>query len=145
VKELRRDSTQGKRVGLPASARKEMPGAVRIRCNRATLMAWPGTFAWPGFAVHIALDNNCVRGSLSYRSPLPTLLRYCGRVVMASRLGPYQSVMGNLASSNLVSASIFSPSFVDKSAHLRDIVLPTTPRIRTTHFNHNSEMYYTTF
>lgn len=46
---------------------------------------------------------------------------------MASRLGPHQSVMGNLASSNLVSASIFSPSLVDKSAHLRDIVLLIVP------------------
>jgi hypothetical protein len=107
--------------------------------------------AWLRRAVRhaIALDNNCVRGSLSYRSPLPTLLRYCGRVVMASRLGPHQSVMGNLASSNLVSASIFSPSLVDKSAHLRDINCaphrsrPQRPRI--THFSHNSEMYYTTF
>ena len=42
-----------------------------------------------------------------YRSSIFALLRYCGRVVMASRLGPDQSVMGNLASSNLVSASFF--------------------------------------
>ena len=51
-----------------------------------------------------ALDNLVL--SLILLPLLPSL-RYCGRVVMASRLGSVQSVMGNLASSNLVSANFF--------------------------------------
>jgi hypothetical protein len=55
----------------------------------------------------MALDNDQPTSKNLYPSSVFILLWYCGRVVMASRLGSDQSVMGNLASSNLVSASFF--------------------------------------
>jgi hypothetical protein len=54
-----------------------------------------------------ALDNLVRPSLISYTSSSAKSTRYCGRVVMASRLGFVQSVMGNLASSNLVSANFF--------------------------------------
>ena len=87
-----------------ARCSKEASSTVRVRSNRETLLAAHGR----GPESSQALDNEQGHRQISYCFSIFPLLRYCGRVVMASRLGPDQSVMGNLASSNLVSANLFS-------------------------------------
>ena len=118
----RRDSTQGKESDYRRPRKK-----CQIRRDRATTShghsrdpSPPPHLASPCrsvlfysiiflFSFHISWPTTMttVTACSHYASNF-TIMRYCGRVVMASRLGSNQSVMGNLASSNLVSASFFA-------------------------------------